>query len=130
MPPFENITNNGELETEADVQEVSEILTGDSITAQTAIEKPNTFSLSHKNPELQSVMQQAEIINVSHNELSPNAFDASFLQAQEALVSHFESKLSKLPADVRASFLESLDLQSNYKPEFPLYAQVLKSSYA
>lgn len=131
MPLFENLTNNGELETtQEEVQEVSEVLTDDSISAIAPIEKSNTFSLSHRNPELQSVMQQAEIINVSHNELSPNAFDASFLQAQEALVSHFESKLNNLPADVRASFLESLDLQSKYKPEFPLYAQVLKSSYA
>lgn len=130
MPPFENITNDGEFETQADVQAVSEVLTDDSVALQAPIEKPNTFSLSHKNPELQSVMQQAEIINVSHNELSAEAFDASFLQAQEAMVSHFETKLSNLPADVRASFLESLDLQSNYKPKFPLHAQVLKSSYA
>ena len=127
---LDQITNVGDFENTEEVQEVAEGLQNYSLTETTPIDRQNTFSLSHKNPELQSVMQTSEILNVSANELTPNAFDASFLRAQEALVSHFELQLSSLPDDVRASFLESLDLQSKYKPEFPLYAQVLKSSYA
>ncbi len=130
MSIFAKITSEAGFESTEIEPATSEGLEDYSFNKSAPVDKPNTFSLSHKNPELHSVMTHSEILNVSHSELTHKAIDACFLQAQNELVSHFELKLNSLPDDVRADFLQSLDLQSNYKPEFPLFAQVLKSSYA
>jgi hypothetical protein len=130
MPPFEQITNDGEFEsTEIEQEELVGLQECNAI-GSTPSELPIAFSLSHKNPELHTVMTNAEILNYSNNELTAEAIDASFLRAQQEYVSHFGPQIDSLPKDVKEALLASLDLQSKYKPEFPLFAQVLKSSYA
>ncbi len=119
---FENV--------EGKTQEMPHGLSEYSLTELAPADRNNSTFLNHKNPELQAVISQSEILNVSHRELTPDAIDDSFLQAQSALVDHFAMKLSALPDDVRDSFLKSLDLESHYKPSFPLHSQILKSSFA
>lgn len=125
MPPFEQISNDGEFESTEIEQEI-EVGQHNQYAANesTAQDRPHTFSLSHKNPELHTVMTNAEILNYSNNELTADAIDASFLRAQQEYVSHFAPQINSLPDDVKASFLASLDLQSNYKKEFPLFARI------
>ncbi|MCC6977252.1 MAG: hypothetical protein IT343_02970 [Candidatus Melainabacteria bacterium] len=101
-----------------------------SLTDAMPIERNQTFSLSHKHPELQAVLNQTEIQNVNYTDLSEEGFDDSFMEARNTLVEHFTAKLSTLPPDVREDFLKSLDLQTTYKPNFPLHAQIHKSSFA
>lgn len=130
MAPFENITNQADFETNDEfAQEQAEGLQGISLADIQPAESSDQFSISHKNPELHSVMQATEIMNVSHNELSACAIDEQFLKAQEELVSHFQLKLNGLPEEMRASVLESLNLQPKCG-QFPLFAQIVKSSLA
>ncbi|MBX9951391.1 MAG: hypothetical protein K2Y39_19640 [Candidatus Obscuribacterales bacterium] len=130
MSPFENVTNQADFETiDEFAQEQQEGLQGISLADIQPAEPADQFSISHKNPELHSVMQATEIMNVSHNELSACAIDEQFLKAQEELVSHFQLKLNGLPEEMRASVLESLNLQPKCG-QFPLFAQIVKSSLA
>lgn len=129
MPPFEQITNDGEFESTENEQAVEE-LQQCAANESTPIERPNTFSLSHKNPELHTVMTNAEILNYSNTEMTAEAIDDCFKQVQEVYVSHFGPLINSLPDKERKALLASLDLESKYQPDFPLFAQVLKSSYA
>lgn len=130
MPPFEKVTNSNDFETVEDfAQDQAEGLQSYSLAESKPIEQNDSFSISHKNPELHSVMQATEIMNVSHNELSACAIDESFLKAQEELVSNFQLKLNGLPEEMRASVLESLNIQPKHG-QFPLFAQIVKSSLA
>lgn len=129
MPPFEQITNGDEFES-TEIEQAIEEIQQCAANETTPTERPNTFSLSHKNPELHTVMTNAEILNYSNNELTPEAIDASFLRAQQEYVSHFGPQINSLPDDVKDALLKSLNLDSKYEPNFPLFAQVLKSSYA
>ncbi len=129
MPPFEQITKDGEFESTEIEQELEDIQQG-AANEPTPQERQITFSLSHKHPELHTVMTNAEILNYSNNELTADAIDASFLRAQQEYVSHFAPQINSLPDDVKDALLKSLNLDSKYEPNFPLFAQVLKSSYA
>ncbi|HNB22292.1 MAG TPA: hypothetical protein PKZ32_07740 [Candidatus Melainabacteria bacterium] len=134
MSPFDKVTSQADFENTAEFAQehqehkgLQEISLADLRPAPA--DTTNAFSISHQNPELHSVMQATEILNVSHNELSACAIDAQFLKAQEELVSHFQLKLSGLPEEMQASVLESLNLQPKYG-HFPLFAQIVKSSLA
>lgn len=100
------------------------------LTDALPIARNQTFSLSHKNPELQAVLNQSEIQNASYEIGNEQSLNDAFMDARKTLVEHFTAKLSTLPPEVREDFLKSLDLQTNYKPNFPLHAQILKSSFA
>ncbi len=129
MPPFEQITEDGEFESteiEHGLEEMQQCAANES----TQEERQSTFSLSYKHPEFHQVMINAEILNYSNNELTADAIDASFLRAQQEYVSHFGPQINSLPDDVKDALLKSLNLDSKYEPNFPLFAQVLKSSYA
>ncbi|MCC7527999.1 MAG: hypothetical protein IT342_05715 [Candidatus Melainabacteria bacterium] len=129
MPPFEQITADGEFES-SEIDEGLEEIQQSAVSESTPTERQNTFSLSHKHPELYTVMTNAEILNYSNRELTADAIDASFLRAQQEYVSHFAPQINSLPDEVKDALLKSLNLDSKYEPNFPLFAQVLKSSYA
>ncbi|HIA53673.1 MAG TPA: hypothetical protein EYN91_16530 [Candidatus Melainabacteria bacterium] len=132
MPPFENITNSAEFETvEEFAQDEIDGLQGFLRTAAKPLETTNSFSISHKNPELHSVMQATEIMNVSHNELSACAIDASFQQAKNELINHCHSrlKLSGLSEEALMGLLESLNVDPK-NGEFPLFEHLVKTSFA
>lgn len=129
MPPFDKVTSQPDFESFDEFeQEQAEGIQACSVDEATPVESSNSFSISHKNPELDQIMLSTELMNVGHNELSVRAIDDSFLQAQEALIGHFADKLSGLPKELQDTVLASLDLQSKYQPSFPLYAQIVKSS--
>lgn len=132
MPPFENVTNSNDFETVEDfAQDQAEGLQSYSLGESKPIEQNDSFSISHKNPELHSVMQATEIMNVSHNELSACAIDASFQQAKNELINHCHSrlKLSGLSEEALMGLLESLNVDPK-NGEFPLFEHLVKTSFA
>lgn len=117
MSSIEQAPTNYNFEQIEEVKDtVSQGIQNWSLTDAMPLARNQSFSLSHKYPELQAVLNQTEI-QTARNDASELSLEQSITEASDSLVRYLADKYGGLPREV---LLAAMDIPANKQSHFML----------